>query len=68
MKRPVFLAEQEIGAIEHAPMLANMINTRFVGFLAALSKKLGLPKDRVSKAAVEVLKEADIPQGDENVL
>ena len=49
-------------------MLANMINTRFVGFLAALSKKLGLPKDRVSKAAVEVLKEADIPQGDENVL
>ena len=62
MRKPKFLAVQEIGATPYADMLADFMNTRFVGFLGSFADAIGIPRERAYETARELLANAEIPQ------
>lgn len=65
MKTPRFIARQEIGATSFSDILTSFLNTRFVAFLEAFIKETGLPRDSAFEIARRLLKDAEIPQEDE---
>ena len=65
MKSPRFIARQEIGATSFADILTAFLNTRFVMFLEAFAKETGIPRELAFDTAYELLKNAEIPQHDE---
>lgn len=62
MKKPKFLAKQEIGATPFADMLTDFINVRFLGFLGAFADLHGIQRDKAFETARELLSNAEIPQ------
>lgn len=65
MKKPTFIARQEISATSFADFLASFLNTRFVMFLERFAEETGIPREKAFNTAYKLLKDAEIPQDDE---
>lgn len=57
-----------VTASELDPLTASFINTRFYGFLQRLTSELDLHREQVMETALEILREAEIPQDGDNLL
>lgn len=63
MSAPRLFNVSELGAIPEAEFLVPFINVRFVGCLARMAARLGIRADVMMQAAVDVLEDAEVPQG-----